>query len=154
MARRRRRSKTSLVEVVLDGSWVLSALLAGGVLAFGYVLVPAILRPSPVTTPIMGVIQTFSGWAGVVLLLVALVKFVLERRNSPSMPDLQAVRASDDGLTKSPLKKEGNTWNFDAPNRSETLQKSETRRFKILDGVRHQSPAIEIQDKVKLSSAN
>jgi restriction system protein len=150
----RRRSKSSLVEVVLDGSWVLSALLAGGVLIFGYILVPAILRPSPATTPIMGVIQTLSGWAGVVLLLVAFVKYVLERRNTPSVPDLQVVRTSDGGLTKAPLKTEGNTWNFDEPRRGETLQKSETRRFNILDGMRHQSPAIETQDKTRLARDN
>lgn len=143
----RRRKKTTLIDVVVDGQWVVSAMLAAGVLGFGYILVPAIMRPSPISTPIIGAFQTISGWAGLVLSLVALVKFLLERQNAPSTPDRSRARTSDRTLRQTSANSESNTWVLDTPGLRETPSTPDLPVVSKSDWTPHQTLEKELEGR-------
>jgi restriction system protein len=87
----RRRKSDSLLEDALKGRWPVAAIIAGGAFVFGYLLMPVMLSGSPITAPFLHMMRTLMGVVALIFGVIAVVKFILERRKQGQTPYLQPV---------------------------------------------------------------
>lgn len=88
-----RKRNESLLDIAIESSWPTSAVISGGILFIGYILVPALLTSNPVVRSVSQAIKPFFLLAAGVFALIALVKWLAEQTRSARKRSLYAVPA-------------------------------------------------------------
>ena len=74
-----RRRNESLLDIAIESSWPTSAVLSGGILFVGYVLLPALLNSNPIVRSVSQAFKPLCLLAAGVFALIALVKWLAEQ---------------------------------------------------------------------------
>ena len=88
-----RRNKESLIEIAIESPWPVSAIIAAGILFFGYVLIPAIFGSNPILKMVAQSIKPLLFWLAVGFALIAVVKWLFSQTRAANRRSLEVVKS-------------------------------------------------------------